>query len=159
MHNFSTTVPRCCKDFYASSFFPRTAIFWSSFLGKFSPLTSNVNAFKSRVHWYLSLDFFKTDFPYAFHINMAVEWQVTCTWICKLFIVTVSSTTQLYWLKNYSVMSLKLGKPLTKNLIVLMFDIFLVFLFSGSVHPFQMQFVQLLEFTRQDNMHHARPTD
>ena len=30
LHDFSVTIPRCYKDVYANSFFPRTAGFWNS---------------------------------------------------------------------------------------------------------------------------------
>ena len=30
LHDFSVTIPRCCKDVYVNSFFPRTARVWNS---------------------------------------------------------------------------------------------------------------------------------
>ena len=30
LHNFSITIPRCCKDIYVNSFFSRTARLWNS---------------------------------------------------------------------------------------------------------------------------------
>ena len=30
LHDFSVTIPRCCKDAYVNSFFPRTARLWNS---------------------------------------------------------------------------------------------------------------------------------
>ena len=29
LHDFSVTIPRCCKDIYVSSFFPRTTRLWN----------------------------------------------------------------------------------------------------------------------------------
>ena len=32
LHDFSVTIPKCCKDVYINSFFPRTAWLWNSVL-------------------------------------------------------------------------------------------------------------------------------
>ena len=39
LHDFSVTIPRCSKDVYVNSFFPRTARPWSSLPIKYFPLT------------------------------------------------------------------------------------------------------------------------
>ena len=43
LHDFSVTIPRCCKDVYVNSFFSRTARLWNAF-----PLTYDLSGFKSR---------------------------------------------------------------------------------------------------------------
>ena len=47
LHDFSVTIPRCYKDVYVSSFFPRTARLWFSLPIECVLLTNNLNAFKS----------------------------------------------------------------------------------------------------------------
>ena len=43
LHDFSVTIPRCCKDVYVNSFFSRSARLWNAF-----PLTYDLSGFKSR---------------------------------------------------------------------------------------------------------------
>ena len=52
-HDFSVTIPRCCKDVYFNSFFPRTAILWNSLPIECLPLTYDLNGFKSRINKHL----------------------------------------------------------------------------------------------------------
>ena len=49
LHDFSVTIPRCCKYVYVNSFFPRTARLWNYLLIECFPLTYNVNGCKSRI--------------------------------------------------------------------------------------------------------------
>ena len=53
LHDFSVTIPRCYKDVYVNSFFPRTARLWNSLPIECFPLTYDLNGFKSRVNRYL----------------------------------------------------------------------------------------------------------
>ena len=53
LHNFSVTIPRCYKDVYVNSFFPRTAKLWNSLPIECFPLTYNLNGFKSRINRHL----------------------------------------------------------------------------------------------------------
>ena len=46
LHGFSVTIPRCYKDVYVNSFFPRTAKLWNS-------LTYDLSGIKSRINRYL----------------------------------------------------------------------------------------------------------
>ena len=39
LHDFSVTIPRCCKDIYVNSFFPRTTRLWNSLFIECFPLT------------------------------------------------------------------------------------------------------------------------
>ena len=39
LHDFSVTIPRCCKDVYVNSFFPRTTKLWNSLPIEWFPLT------------------------------------------------------------------------------------------------------------------------
>ena len=48
LHDFSATIPRCYKDVYVNSFFPRTAKLWNSLPIEFFPLTYDLSGFKSR---------------------------------------------------------------------------------------------------------------
>ena len=52
-HDFSVTIPRCYKDVYVNSFFPRTARLWNSLPIKCFPLTYDLRGFKSRINRYL----------------------------------------------------------------------------------------------------------
>ena len=57
--DFSVTIPRCYKDFYVSSFFPRTASLWNSLPIECFPLTYDLSGFKSRTNRHLlSVDSF-----------------------------------------------------------------------------------------------------
>ena len=52
-HDFSVIIPRCCKDFYVNSFFPRTARLWNSLPIECFLLTYDLNGFKSRINRHL----------------------------------------------------------------------------------------------------------
>ena len=47
-HHFSVTIPRCYKDVYVNSFFPRTARLWNFLAIECFPLTYDLSGFKSR---------------------------------------------------------------------------------------------------------------
>ena len=53
LYDFSVTIPRCYKDVYVSSFFPRTSRLWNSLPIECFPLTYDLNGFKSRINRYL----------------------------------------------------------------------------------------------------------
>ena len=53
LHDFSVTIPRCYKDIYVNSFFPRTVRLWNSLPIECFPLTYNLNGFKSRIDRHL----------------------------------------------------------------------------------------------------------
>ena len=53
LHYFSVTIPRCYKDVYVNSFFPRTAKLWNSLPIECFPLTYDLNGFKSRINRHL----------------------------------------------------------------------------------------------------------
>ena len=50
LHDFSVTIPRCYKDVYINSFFPRTARLWNSLPVECFPLTYDLSGFKSRMN-------------------------------------------------------------------------------------------------------------
>ena len=50
LHEFSVIIPRCYKDVYVNSFFPRTARLWNSLPLECFPLTYNLSSFKSRIN-------------------------------------------------------------------------------------------------------------
>ena len=57
--DFSVTIPKCYKDVYVNSFFPRTAKLWNSLLIECFPLTYDLSGFKSRINrHYLSVGSF-----------------------------------------------------------------------------------------------------
>ena len=57
LHDFSVSIPRCYKDVYVNSFFPRTARSRNSLPTKHLTLIYDLNDFKSRIDRYLlSLD-------------------------------------------------------------------------------------------------------
>ena len=51
--HFSVTIPRCYKDVYVNSFFPRTGRLWNSLSIECFPLTYDLSGFKSRINRYL----------------------------------------------------------------------------------------------------------
>ena len=53
LHNFYVTIPRCYKDVYVNSSFPRTARLWNSLPIECFPLTYYLNGFKSRINRHL----------------------------------------------------------------------------------------------------------
>ena len=53
LDDFSVTIPRCYKDVYVNSFFPRTARLWNSLPIECFPLTYDLSSFKSRINRYL----------------------------------------------------------------------------------------------------------
>ena len=53
LHDFSATIPRCYKDVYVNSFFPRTARLWNFLPIECFPLTYDLSGFKSRINRYL----------------------------------------------------------------------------------------------------------
>ena len=50
LHDFSVTIPRCYKDVYINSFFPRRAKLWNSLSIECFPLTYDLSGFKSRIN-------------------------------------------------------------------------------------------------------------
>ena len=53
LRDFSVTIPRCYKDVYVNSFFPRTANLWISLPIECFPLTYHFSGFKSRISRHL----------------------------------------------------------------------------------------------------------
>ena len=53
LHNFSVYIPKCYKDDYVNSFFPRTARLWNSLPIECFPLTYDLSGFKSRINRHL----------------------------------------------------------------------------------------------------------
>ena len=66
LHDFSFTIPRCYKDVYVNSFFPRSARPWNSLPIECIPLTYDLSGFKSRINRHLlTVGSLLTDFLYA----------------------------------------------------------------------------------------------
>ena len=53
MHDFSVSIPKCYKDVYVNSFFPRAAKLWNSLPIECFPLTYDLSGFKSRINRHL----------------------------------------------------------------------------------------------------------
>ena len=53
LHNFSVTIPRCYKDVYVNSFFPRMAKLWNFLPVEGFPLTNDLSGFKSGINRHL----------------------------------------------------------------------------------------------------------
>ena len=53
LHDFSVTIPRCYKDVYVNSFFPRTGKLWNSLPIESFPLTYDLSGFKSKINRHL----------------------------------------------------------------------------------------------------------
>ena len=53
LHDFSVTIPRCYKDVYVNSFFPRTAKLWNSLPIECFSLTYDLSGFKFRINRHL----------------------------------------------------------------------------------------------------------
>ena len=53
LHDFSVTIPRCYKDVYVNSFFPRTAKLWNSLLIECFTLAYDLSGFTSRINRHL----------------------------------------------------------------------------------------------------------
>ena len=49
LHDFPVTTPRCYRDVYVNSFFPRTAMLWNFLPIKYFPLNYDLNGLKSRI--------------------------------------------------------------------------------------------------------------
>ena len=49
-HDFTVTIPRCCKDVYVNSSFPRAARLWNSLPIECFSSTCDPNGFKSRIN-------------------------------------------------------------------------------------------------------------
>ena len=50
LHDFSVSIPRCYKDAYVSSVFPRAARLWNSLPIVCLPLTYNLKGFQSKIN-------------------------------------------------------------------------------------------------------------
>ena len=68
LHDFSVTIPRCYKDVYVNSFFPRTARVWNSLPIECFPLTYDLSGFKCRINRYLNCRFFLNRFSVCFNL-------------------------------------------------------------------------------------------
>ena len=53
LHDFSVIIPRCYKNVYVNSFFPRSAKLWNSLPIECFPLTYDLSGFKSRINRHL----------------------------------------------------------------------------------------------------------
>ena len=53
LYDFSVTIPRCYRNIYVNSFFPRTATLWNSLSIECFPLTYDLSGFKSTINRHL----------------------------------------------------------------------------------------------------------
>ena len=68
LYDSSITIPRCYKDVYVNSFFPRTARLWNSLPIECFPLTCDLSGFKSRINRSFNCRFFLNRFPVCFNL-------------------------------------------------------------------------------------------
>ena len=78
LYNFSVTIPRCYKDVYIKSFFPRTARLWNSLPIECFPLTYYLNGFKSRIDRPINFRFFLKRFPVCVNLFMLLFLVTLC---------------------------------------------------------------------------------
>ena len=78
LHDFSVTIPRCYKDVYVNSVFPRTAKLWNSLPIECFPLTYDPSGFKSRINRHLlTVGSFANRFSVACNLFCAFFFLVT----------------------------------------------------------------------------------
>ena len=53
LHDFSVSIPRCYKDVYVNSFFPRRAKLWNALPIECFPLMYDLSGFKSGINRHL----------------------------------------------------------------------------------------------------------
>ena len=84
LHDFSATIPRCYKDVYVNSFFPRIARLWNSLPIESFPLTYNLNGFKSRINRQTPINcrFFLKRFPVCFNLFVLLFLATPCLVVC-----------------------------------------------------------------------------
>ena len=79
LYDFSVTIPRCYKNVYVSSFFPRTVKLWNSLPIEFFPLTYDLSKFKSRINRHLlTVGFFLNRFPVCFNVFVLLFLVTPC---------------------------------------------------------------------------------
>ena len=76
LYDFSVTIPRCYKDVYVNSFFPRTARLRNSLPIKWFPLTCNPSGFNSRINRHLLTDLNR--FPVFFNLYVLLFLVTRC---------------------------------------------------------------------------------
>ena len=78
-HDFSVTTPRCYKDVYVNSFFPRTARLWNSLYIEYFHLTYDLSGFKSRIKQIpFNCRFFLNRFPVCFNLFVLLFLVTPC---------------------------------------------------------------------------------
>ena len=78
LHAFSVTIPRCYKDVYVNSFFPRAARLWNSLPIECFPLTYDLSVFKFRINRHLLTVFFLNRFPACFNLFLLPFLVTSC---------------------------------------------------------------------------------
>ena len=79
LHDFSVSIPRCYKDVYVNSFFPRTARLWNSLPIECFPLTYDLSGFKSRINGTpFNCRFFLIRFPVCFNLFVLLFLVTPC---------------------------------------------------------------------------------
>ena len=77
LHDFSVTIPRCYKDVYVNSFFPRTTKLWNCLPIEYFPLTYDLSGFKFRINRHL--------LTVGSSLN---RFSVSCNLFCAFFLAT-----------------------------------------------------------------------
>ena len=71
LHDFSVTIPRCYKDVYVNSFFPRTARLCNSLPIECFPLTYDLSGFTSGINRHILTESSFLTFPVCFNLFCA----------------------------------------------------------------------------------------
>ena len=126
LHDFSVTISRCYKDVCANSFFPRTARLWNSVPIECSPLSYDLNGFKSRINRHLLIvDFFYKDFLDALiFLCFFFLFLFSCLFLFLFPCLVVAVQPCIAWLKLIKIRAwgrLLLGE-LSKNEQIQIFD-------------------------------------
>ena len=82
-NDFAVTIPKCCKNIYFSSFFPRTARLWSSLTVECFSLRCDINSLNpgltsSCYHWVLC----SSDTLFTFVFFLVTPWLVVAFQSC-----------------------------------------------------------------------------
>ena len=99
LDDFSVTIPRCFKDVFINSFFPRTARLWNSLPVECFPLTYNLNGFKFRINWHLLINC--RDFRYALTFLCFFSSSSFLCWNVKLLSFLFISLPWKLWNSAY----------------------------------------------------------
>ena len=104
MYDFFVTIPRCYKDVYVNSFFPRTDRLWKSLPIEYFPLNCDLNSFKSRIKRHILAD----TFYLKVHLFLVTPYLVVAFEPYKAQI-PITKSKQNLTVTKYSILGLELA--------------------------------------------------